>query len=125
MRNAIVIIYSRGVLQPSGLRRFGNGVSQLSPLRPVLGNGDPLIKILRNALTFERVLKRPAPSHLWKTNRSRMRYLTRQIQPWRLAHGHTCNVVSPTKNPIMKVTADVKNAQATEKTRGSDIRNAG
>jgi len=30
-------------------------VSQLSPLRPVLGNGDPLIKILRNALTFERV----------------------------------------------------------------------
>ena len=40
MRNAIVIIYSRGVLQPSG-RRFGNGVSQLSPLRPVLGNGDP------------------------------------------------------------------------------------
>ena len=51
MRNAIVIIYSRGVLQPSGIRRFGNGVSQLSPLRPVLGNGDPLIEILRNALT--------------------------------------------------------------------------
>jgi hypothetical protein len=40
LRNAIVIIYSRGVLQPSGIRRFGNGVSQLSPLRPVLGNGD-------------------------------------------------------------------------------------
>ena len=36
MRNAIVIIYSRGVLQPSGIRRFGNGVSQLSPLRPRL-----------------------------------------------------------------------------------------
>ena len=28
--------------------------------RPVLGNGDPLIEILRNALTFERVLQRPA-----------------------------------------------------------------
>ena len=40
MRNAIVIVFSRGVLQPSGIRRFGNGVSQLSPLRlrPVLGN---------------------------------------------------------------------------------------
>ena len=65
MRNAVVIIYSRGVLQPSGIRRFGNGVSQLSPLRPVLGNGDPLIEILQNALTFERVLQRPAPSFLW------------------------------------------------------------
>jgi hypothetical protein len=30
LRNAIVIIYSRGVLQPSGIRGFGNGVSQLS-----------------------------------------------------------------------------------------------
>ena len=73
MRNVIVIIYSRGVLQPSGIRSFGNGVSQLSPLRPVrpvLGNGNPLIEILRNALTFERVLQRPAPSHLWTTNRS-------------------------------------------------------
>jgi len=56
LRHAIVIIFSRGVLQPLGIRRFGNGVSQLSPLRPVLGNGDPLIEILRNALTFERVL---------------------------------------------------------------------
>ena len=54
------MIFSRGVLQPPGIRRFGNGVSQLSPLRPVLGNGDPLIEILRNALTFERVLQRPA-----------------------------------------------------------------
>ena len=78
LRNAIVIIYSRGVLQPSGIRRFGSGVSQLSPLRPVLGNGDPLIEILRNALTFERVLQRPAPSHLWTTNRPRMRYPTSQ-----------------------------------------------
>ena len=76
MRNEIVIIFSRGVLQPSGISRFGNGVSQLSPLRPVLGTGDPLIEILRNALTFVRVLQRPAPSHLWTTNRSRMRYPT-------------------------------------------------
>jgi len=30
-------------------------------------------------------------------------------------------VASPTKNPIMKVTVDVKNAQATEETRGSDM----
>jgi hypothetical protein len=52
LRNAIVIIYSRGVLQSPGIRTFGNGLSQLSPLRPVLGNGDPLIEILRNALTF-------------------------------------------------------------------------
>jgi len=74
LRNTIAIIYSRGTLQPSGIRRFGNGVSQLSPLRPVLGNGEPLIKILRNALTFERVLQRPAPSHLWTTARSRIRY---------------------------------------------------
>ena len=37
-------------------------MSQLSRLRPVLlGNGDPLIEILRNALTFKRVLQRPAP----------------------------------------------------------------
>ena len=62
MRIAIVIIFSRGVVQPSGIRRFGNGVSQLSPLRPVLGNGDgdPLIEILQNAFTFERVLQGPA-----------------------------------------------------------------
>ena len=32
------------------------------------------------------------------------------------AHGHTCDVASPTKNPIMKVTVDVKNAQTTEDT---------
>ena len=67
MRNEIVIIFSQGVFQPPGISRFGNGVSQLSPLRPALGNGDPLIEILRNrnALSFERVLQRPAPSHLW------------------------------------------------------------
>ena len=43
------------------------------------------------------------------------------VAPWRPAHGHTCDVASPTKNPIMKVTADSKNAQATEETRGSDM----
>jgi hypothetical protein len=53
LRNQISIIYSRGVLWPLGIRRFGNGVSQLSPLRPILGNGVPLIELLRNALTFE------------------------------------------------------------------------
>ena len=78
LRNAIVIIYSRGALQPSTIRRFGNGVSQLSALRRVLGNGDALIEFLRNALIIERVLQRPAPNHLWTTNRSRMRYPTSQ-----------------------------------------------
>jgi len=78
LRNAVVKIYSRGVLQPSGIRRFGNGASQLSPLRPVLGNGDALIEVLRNALTFERVLQRPAQIHLWTTDRSRMQYPTSQ-----------------------------------------------
>jgi len=43
--------------------------------------GDPLIKFLRNALTFERVLQRPAPSHLWTSNRPRMRYPTSQQLP--------------------------------------------
>ena len=48
----IVIVYSRGFLQPPGIKRlgFGIGVSLLSPLlRPVLGNGDPLIELLGNA----------------------------------------------------------------------------
>ena len=72
LRKEIAIIYSRGALQPSGIRRSGSGVSQLSPLRSVLGNGDPLIELLENALTFERVIQCPAPSHLWTTNRSRM-----------------------------------------------------
>jgi hypothetical protein len=34
---------------------------------------------------------------------------------------HAYDVASPTKNPIMKVTADVRNAQATEETCGSDM----
>jgi len=49
---AIVIVFSRGVLQPSGIRRFGIGVMLLSPLRPVLGNGEPLIELLIIALIF-------------------------------------------------------------------------
>ena len=40
---ANVIVCSRGVLQPSGIRRFGIGVSLLFPHRPVLGNGEPLM----------------------------------------------------------------------------------
>lgn len=75
------IIYSRGVHQPSSIRRFGK------------------------ALPLERVLQRPAPSHLRITNQSRMRYST--SQPWRPAHGHTCDVTSPTKTPTMKVLAQV------------------
>ena len=43
------------------------------------------------------------------------------VAPWRPAHGHTCDVASPTKNPIMKVTADVMNAQTTEETCRSDM----
>ena len=58
---AVVIVYSRGVLQPSGIRRFGIGVSLLSPLWSVLRNGEPLIELLGNALTFEHVLQRPTP----------------------------------------------------------------
>jgi len=64
LRKAIVIIYSQGLLQLSETGRFGNGVSQLSPLRPVLGNGYPLTELPGNALTFERVLQRPAPLNL-------------------------------------------------------------
>ena len=30
MHKEIIIVYSRGVVQPSGIRRFGIGVSQLS-----------------------------------------------------------------------------------------------
>jgi len=57
-------------LQPSGISRFGIGVSHLSPLRPVLGNGDPLTELLGNALTFKRALQRPTQSHLWIIHRS-------------------------------------------------------
>jgi len=71
LHKAILIVYSRDVLQPSGIRRFGIGVILLYPLWPVLRNGEPLIELLGNALTFERVLQRPTPSHLWTTDRPR------------------------------------------------------
>jgi len=102
LHKAIVIVYSRSALQPSGIRRFGIGVSQLSPLWPVLRNGKPFIELLGNALTFERVLQRPTPSHLWTTGRPRMRYTTCQQLPWRPAHGHAWDVAGPTKKPIVK-----------------------
>jgi len=97
------------------------GVSLLSPLWPVLRNGNPLIELLGNALTFERVLQRPSPSHLWTTGGPRIRSPTSQQLPWRLAHGHTCDVASPTKKPIVNVAVDVKEAEATEKTIESDM----
>jgi len=58
---------------PGGLG-WEMGVSLLSPLRPVLRNGEPYIELLGDALTFERVLQRPTQSHLWTTDRPRMRY---------------------------------------------------
>jgi len=41
--------------------------------------------------------------------------------PWCPAHGHTFDVASPTKKPNVKVAADVKEAQTTEKTVRSDM----
>ena len=40
-------------------------MSLLSPLRPVLRNGNPLLKFLGNAFTGERIPQRPTPRHLW------------------------------------------------------------
>ena len=106
LRNAIVTIYSQVVHQPSGIRRFWFGVSLL---------------FLGNAFTGERILQRPTPRHLWATDRPRMCYPTCQQMPWHPAHGHTCDVASPTKNPIVKVAVDVKETQATEKTIEGDM----
>jgi len=86
----------------------------MSLLRPVLGNGEPLIELLGIALSFERVLQRHIPSHLRTTDRPRIRESTCQQLPWRLAHGHACDVASPTEKLIVKVAADVKEAQAVE-----------
>jgi len=121
LHNAIVTIYSQVVHQPSGIRRFWFGVSLLSPLRPILRNGNPLLKFLGNAFTGERILQRPTPRHLWATDRPRMRYPTCQQLPWCPAHGHTSNVASPTKKPNVIVAVDVKKCQTTKKTRGSDM----
>ena len=57
LNNEIVTIYSQVVDQPSGIRRFWFGVSLLSPLRPILRNGNPLLKFLGNAFTGERILR--------------------------------------------------------------------
>jgi len=121
LHKEVVIVYTRDVLKPSGIRRFGIGVSLLSQLWPVLRNGEPLIELLGNTLTFERVIQRPTLSHLWTIGRPGMRYRTCQQLPWRPARGHTCDVASPTKKPIARVAIDVKEAQATEKTIGSDM----
>ena len=51
-------------------------MSLLSPLRPILRNGNPLLKLLGNAFTGERILQRPTPRHLWATDRPRMCYPT-------------------------------------------------
>ena len=45
----------------------------LSPLQPILRNGNTLLKFLGNAVTGERILQRPIPRHLWATDRPRMR----------------------------------------------------
>jgi len=90
LHNAIVTIYSQVVHQPSGIRRFWFGVSLLSPLRPILRNGNPLLKFLGNAFTGERILQRSTPRHLWATDQPRMCYPTCQQLPWCPAHGNRC-----------------------------------
>jgi hypothetical protein len=50
-----------------------------------------------------------------------MRYSTCQQLAWRPANGHTCDVASPTKKAIVEVAVDVKKAQATKRTIGSDM----
>jgi len=49
-------IYSQVAHQPSGIRRVWFGMSLLSPFRPILRNGNPLLKFLGNAFTGERIL---------------------------------------------------------------------
>ena len=110
-------MYSQVVHRPSGIRRFWFGGSLLSPLRPVLRDGNLLLKFIGNAFTGERILQRPTPSHLWATDRPRMRYPTCQQLPWCPAHGHTSNVASPTKKPVVIVAADVKKIQTTNPQR--------
>ena len=64
MHKAIVKIYSQVVHQPSGIMKLWFGVSLLSPLRPVLRNGNPLLKFLGNAFTGERILQHYFSSHI-------------------------------------------------------------
>ena len=96
-------------------------MSLLSPLRPILRNGNQLLKFLGNAFTGERILQCLTPRHLWATGRPRMCYPTCQQLPWCPAHEHTSNVASPTKKSIVVVAVDVKKIQTTKKTRGSDM----
>ena len=51
-------------------------------------------------------------------DRPRMCCPTCQQLPWCPAHGHTSNVASPTKKPIVIVADDAKKIQTTKKTRG-------
>jgi len=96
-------------------------VSLLSPLRPLLRNGNPILKFLANAFTGERILQCPTQRHLWATDRPGMCYPTFQKLPRCPARGHTSNVASPTKKPIVIVAADVKKIQTVKMTRGSDM----
>ena len=82
----------RTIHVPPRRREITFGVSLLSPLRPILRNGNPLLKFLGNAFTGERILQRPTPRHLWATDRPRMCYPTCQQLPWCPAHGHASNV---------------------------------
>ena len=44
-----------------------------------------------------------------------------KINGLRNPRGHTSNMASPTKKPIVIVAVDVKKIQTTKKTRGSDM----
>ena len=50
----------------------------MSPLRPILRNGNPLLKFLGNVFTDEQILQRPTSRHLWATDRPRTHYPTCQ-----------------------------------------------
>jgi len=80
-----------------------NGVNQLSPLRPILGNGDPLIEFLRNGVSHSAPRKSvdDQPVENATPNQS-----VAAVAPGSWAYRHTCDVASPaasspTKNPII------------------------
>jgi len=95
-------------------------MKEATPLRPILRNGNPLLKAWK-CLYGKRIFQRPTPRHLWSIDRPRMCYLTCQQLPWCPAHGHTSNLASTTKKPIVVVAVDVKKIQTTKKTRSSDM----
>ena len=82
LHKAIVIIYSRGVVQPSAIRHqeVWDGSEPAVSTSACPGQWRT-IELLGNALTFKRFLQRPAPSHLWTTDQPRMRYPTFQQLP--------------------------------------------